>query len=90
MKYIPGTTILVANLPLKGSIKGFFEPGKSYYLKNVRKLSENEIEYTFVGSSSEFTIRQPNFVSGDTIIDYLITGRVIQQQSYWDNEERKD
>jgi hypothetical protein len=89
MKYIPGTTITVTNTPLKGSIKSFFEPGKSYYIKNVRKISNTEVEYTFIGGG-EFTIKQPNFTSGDTMIEYLITGQVMQQQSYWDNEERKD
>lgn len=88
MKYIPGTTITVTNLPLRGSIKGYFESGKVYYLKNVRKISENEIEYTFTGDD-EFTIKQPNFTSGDIMIDYLITGKMEQKQSYWETD-RKD
>ena len=89
MKYIPGTTITVSNIPLKGTIKNFFEPGKVYYLKNVKKLSENEIEYTFTGDS-DFTIKQPNFASGDIMIDYLITGQITQKQNHWDKEDRKD
>jgi len=88
MKYVPGTTIIVTNSPLKGSIKGYFESGKSYYLKNVRKISENEIEYVFTGDG-DFIIKQPNFTSGDVMIDYLITGQVIQKQNFWDSE-RKD
>ncbi len=88
MKYIPGTTITVCKQQLKGSIKSFFEPNKVYYLKNVRKLSNTEVEYTFIGDN-EFSIKQPSFTAGDTMIDYLVTGQVIQQQSYWDSE-RKD
>jgi len=88
MKYIPGTTVIVTNLPLKGSIKGYFESGKLYYLKNVRKISENEVEYTFTGDN-DFTIKQPNFTSGDIMIDYLMTGQVLQKQSYSD-VDRKD
>lgn len=89
MKYIPGTTILVTNIPLKGTIKNLFQPGATYYLKNIKKISETEVEYTFVGDT-EFTLKQPNFASGDIMIDYLITGQIVQKQSYWDNDDRKD
>jgi hypothetical protein len=88
MRYIPGTTIIVGNMQLKGSIKNYFEPGKVYYLKNVRKITENEIEYTFTGDT-DFVIKQPNFASGDIMIDYLITGKLEQKQGHWETE-RKD
>lgn len=89
MKYIPGTTIITHKGAISGSIKKFFKPSTSYYIKNITRQTDHVV-YTFQSVEGEFTINQPTFTHGDLMIDYLKTGNLTpQSQSYWDRD-RKD
>ena len=79
MKHIPGTFIEI-NKPVLGSIKQYFQRGKTYTLYSivpdpVHTKSEGPffVTYTFACDSSKFSIKHKSVQEADAMIDYLLT-----------------